>query len=402
MHLHRNSTIIAAYIITRIVAVGTLWLVTGGREVASDVDFYRMMIESPLGIINGNLTQEVSSYAPLQFLYTYPAHRFFSSFLDDFWSYRLVMIAVEVAAAYLLFTILDMAEVPDNVAVFSKWLTVFSPSLVLTTSVFVQDEIISYFFVALALHSYLRSKPTLAIFSLTCGILLGKIFLIVPLFFVFLFLKVSVKTLAALVPLAAIYGLVVIAAVDKGGYLPLVGFSPGADYSSFLWVLLIQSQPNNLEAIKLFSLLSTALLQLLFFALFLYVRYFRDIPIRAETLVLVPLSGLFLTLYQHNAEYLILLIPAAYLYCSSKMEVLLLTTLLAFAWIPRVLHGLVGLGSTEASTFETRQQLLGPLFGPIQDSLPSIHHASIVCYSAFYFLALVVLWAKTRNRLGGR
>jgi len=171
-----------------------------------------------------------------------------------------------------------------------------------------------------------------------------------------------------------------------------VGFSPGGAYSSTAWVfgLGLEGDPNTALALKSISLRLTLATQALITLWFLYLRFIKGLTLDVRLLLALPLLLFFLTLYQHNAEYLLLVAPALYLLLQTRWQLWILTVVMAMAWMPRILYGLIGIQGTEASTHETRKAILGEFVGPFIHLLPSFHILVVVLYT----LALVgyVLW----------
>lgn len=374
-----------------------LYRVTSGREVASDVDVHAMLIDAPWAILLGTANADVASYAPLQSLVTWPLFTALSSMLPAFLAFRAMFVLVELAAFRVFLSIVERSRIDGVLRWLLPALFVVMPFQWLTSSVFVQDEIIAQLWLLLAVAALQRNRSDWALFALAAGVLTGKIFLIVPWFFVAVFVRPWGRApwraaLASGALIVLVYAIAMAAALQRAGSLPLIDFVPGAHYSVTVWALLIDVVPEGSEALKRWSLLLSVAAQALLIGACLHGTRWGRSGMAPNWLLTAPLALFMASFYQHNAEYPTMFAPVLLLLWSNARAALLTCVVLCAAWAPKLFYGLKNIGLINANASETRNAILGDVVDTLGMNFQQLHTISVIVYSALYvWLVIAVL-----------
>jgi len=386
-----NAVLIALFLIIRFLLVGLLFFITSGEEVASDTRFHRMVIDQPFSIISGLADISVSSYPPLQFLIEWPLFHFFTSFAPDFIGFRLMLISIELCAFLALLSILDKTGFSKQNNLFIKLLFVIAPHQLLTSSVFVQEEVICQLFVVLAVLGLAVERQLLALFMLALCLLTGKIFLVLPMFYLTVFYRRSWSYALPWLMVFGVYGVNVVWAIANNGNIPFVGFSPEANYGSHYWVLAVERYPDFIPLLKRISLLLSVAAQLLICVYFWHKSNNLKSEVNPIPLITIPILVFFFTFYQQNPEYLLLFWPVILLLNNRYWLQLGITVLVSASWAPNIFFGLKNIGLNNSSKSSTRNRVLEPITDWLGLDFVQIHFYSILIYSLLYLIAIFVV-----------
>lgn len=390
-------TLLAVFIVVRILFAALLWHVTGGREVSSDIKYLTMILDNPLGSLTGSARFEVASYPPLMSFFVFPLMQINLQWADEFIAWRASFLAIELLNFLLFWRILaaywgraqEQKQLSHHRTAPPAWiglLFVIAPFQLLSSVVFVQDELISQLFVMLTVYALVKGHRLGAILTLSIGILAGKVFFIIPLFYVFWFYRFRVdwRDFLAVTPFVLIYGWSVLAAIASNGNIPFDGFSPSAKYASTFWVLGIKHFGMNSDSLKPLSLALSMAAQL---ALIIYaLSNWRKLSSTDGAILLVgtSIASFFLTFYQHNPEYILLLAPIVLLFCQSVRALLLSIAVLSLSWLPNIFYGLNNVLTHKGSASEARRAIMGDWLTLLNIDFSMAHSASIALYSALY------------------
>ncbi len=392
---------ISAFIATRAVLIAALAWVTDGREVASDVDAHIMLIREPLAILMGSAHPDIASYAPLQGLVTWPLFSVLSSAATPFVAFRLMFVVVELATFAMLIALLERVVQSRGLRHLMLIIFILAPYQFLTTTVFVQDEIIAQFWVVLAALLLSRDRHGPALLALAMGTLTGKVFLLLPWFFIAVFAQpVSKAPWRAIIGsgtlIALVYAVSMAAALNSGGAVPLVDFVPGANYSVTVWALLVTAVDGGSATLKQWSLVFSLIAQTALVIYCLVRSRFLKYSLDYTVLLVAPVALFFATFYQHNAEYPVLFAPLALLLWRDPIRPLLVAGVLAFAWAPKLFFGLMNIGIINANASDTRNDILGSTVDRLGINFEQLHALGIVAYTTLY----VVMVAFVLTRVG--
>ncbi len=392
---HRGAILL--FIVARAVITGVLFVLTSGEEVASDVRFHHMVFDQPFAVLQGLADLTVSSYPPLQGVLEWPLFHAFTLVMPEFVAFRLMFSLIELVAFIVMLAVLDRVELPRGIRLLIVALFIIGPHQLLTSSVFVQDEVICQLFVVLAAWYLVQGRKSMALVMLGLGVLTGKIFLILPMFYLTVFHRPFFSRVAwtdayAWVLVLGVYGLNVFWALSNEGNVPFVGFSPEPNYGSHYWTLFVEEYPQNIELFKRVSLLlSVAFQALLCVWFFIASRYLRE-PLNPWILITLPLALFFFTFYQQNPEYLLCFWPVMLLAVPRVWPALLYTAVVAMAWLPNLMFGFKNIGINNSSKSGTRNRVLQPVVDALGLDFNQLHPLSIAVYSLCYLLMLIALW----------
>ena len=392
----REACVLAgAFIVFRALSIAALYLVSGGRELASDVVFHEIIIADPLGILKGTAIH-IASYPPFQWLFEWPLFNLFRVHFGEMVSYRLMMVSIEFATFLCTIALCMKIRPRKTIAVWLLVLFIISPHQSFASVFFIQEDVIAQLFMLIALLFLLHEKRGYCIATLVCGVLIAKLFFVVPLFYVGLFYgqrlfrQRVVDGILALLPLVMVYIFIITQALNNGGEVPIRDFTPPAIYAGNYWVLLINANPELLEFYKNISLVLTTFVQLLVIASLLYFNRNRQQPWHPIVLLVIPLAFFFGTFFQHMPEYLLMIWPIAALLCTSIWQQWLLAAAMSFAWVPRITHGLTTVVRNFGSSAEARSDIVGPLVNFFNIDYDLLNHVVLVVQSVVY--TAVVVW----------
>lgn len=382
------------FLLVRLLMLAGFFIFTSGREVASDVDFHIMLINSPFGILLGTADPLVNSYPPLQSFITAPLYHFFSLVFGSFLSFRLMMISIESVAFAAFLYCCSRADSPRVPTWLLPSLFILAPYQIFTTLVFVQDEIIGQCLLLIAaalliVDRHETSRTAWVFFILAAGILLGKIFLLLSAIWLFLF-HWNYRThpwrqgLLAGGAVFAVYIIVMLAAAAHKSAIPLIGFSPESNYGVTLWPMFIDIFSGELSRLKNTSLTVSSIALFLLFTLCLIKTNFLKTELNPLALLVTPIALFLLFFYQHNSEYPVLIAPICLLLCRSVMHCLIVWLAITLSWVPKFLFGLKNVGSNNANTSATRDELLSTITSLLPVDFATLHVMSVTAYSGIW------------------
>ena len=395
INAYEVCALIIAFVVVRCVLVIGLYLLTGGQELASDVVFHERIIKDPLGILNGTAF-EIASYPPFQWLVEWSLFNLFNLYFGEMVSYRLLMVTVEFIAFICAIVVCLKITIKKMIALSILILFIISPHQYFSSIFFIQEDVIAQLFMLIAMLFLLQKKRNLCILTLVLGVLIAKLFFIVPLFYVILFqghrlfVQRVLDGFIALIPIAIVYIFTITQALSNGGEVPIRDFTPDAKYAANYWVLLIDSDPVLLKYYKNVSLVFTASVQFILISAFLFISWKRKQPMPPLLLLFMPLAFFFGTFYQHMPEYLLMLWPVAALLCNNVWQQLVLVAALSFSWTPRIFHGFNTVVDGFGTAAEARSQVLGPLVDFLNLDFVFLNQAALVSQSVVY--TIVVFW----------
>ena len=390
---HRGAILL--FLLVRALIIGALFALTSGEEVASDVRFHHMVFDQPFAILMGLADLTVSSYPPLQALFEWPVFQALTLVMPEFLAFRVMFTLIELATFIALLAVLDHVEMPRATRFLILALFIIGPHQILTSGVFVQDEVICQLFVVLAAWYLVQGRKTGALIMLALGVLTGKIFLILPLFYLTFYHRIAWRDALAWALVLGVYAVNVLWALANDGNVPFVGFSPEPNYGSHYWVLLVEKYPQHIEQFKQVSLLlSVATQAILCLVFFIRSNYLRE-PLNPWILIVLPLAVFFFTFYQQNPEYLLTFWPVVLLLCRRLWPVLLYSAVVAMAWAPNLFFGFKNIGLNNSSKSGTRNRILQPVVDALGIDFATLHPLSILVYSACYLVMLIMLWRLT-------
>lgn len=404
------ASVVVAFILVRFGLLALFNNFSGGRELASDVVFHAMVIADPLATLKGT-AKEIASYPPFQWIVEWPLFNLYASFFSDLISFRLLMITVEFGCLLIFLRILSFRDVDIKVAATVLLFFVISPHQLFATVFFVQEDVIAQCFVLLAMMFVFSHNRIASIITLTLGVLIAKLFLIIPLFYVIAywgekkFVRRVFEGVAVLAVLAGVYALIIYNAFQNGGDIPLLEFTPDGVYASNYWVLLLNHYPEALEAIKSLSLKVSLFAQLVivFVGLYLLVKS-KNHKVDPVYWIALPLAIFFATFYQHMPEYLLLIWPALIFLYKSVVAQFLLVLCMNMAWLPRIFHGLGSVGNKGITTADARVDLIAPVVDALGINPQYFNISFLVLHSVGYTLlvvSLVALFVKHIRVQGG-
>ena len=402
--------LVVVFLALRVLLLTVLTQLTGGREVSSDISYLSMIVQNPLGSLLGRAPFEVASYPPLMSFILYPLMKLNLLWAGDFVAWRLTLLTIEFINFYLFWQILihytakvKLSTQTDKSGMVPLGVVglffVIAPFQLLSSVVFVQDEIIAQFFVLLTIYALIRTNRLAAILALSVGVAVGKVFLVIPLFYVFWFFRFRVdwRDFAVASVFVWVTGWTVLVAHLAEGNVPFVGFSPSAKYASTFWVLGIKHFGLDSETLKPVSLALSLAAQL---ALIVYALcYWRTLNSvnGAILLVGVSLTAFFLTFYQHNPEYTLLLAPVVLLYVRTYRSVIAAVAVLSLSWLPNIFFGLNNVLTHNGSASSARRDIMGDWLTRLNLDFSVAHSVSIALYSVLYALLLLYLISCLRQ-----
>jgi|GEM_PF-3940454 len=391
-----SAALVGVFLLVRLGMLIAFFKLTGGNEIASDVYFHKLIIDQPLGILAGT-SYEISSYPPFQWLVEWPLYNLFAIFFHKFLSIRLLMLTVELLAFSLLVYQSRHFFDSKKMLIATAVLFIIAPVQYFSTVFFVQEDIISQLFILLATLALLKGYRELTMAILVLGVLIAKIFFIIPLFYVIwfhgnhTFFKRVTHGLLSIAPIVLVYFITITNALNNGGDVPIRDFTPDADYAANFWVLILKADPDALTTVKHASLLLSAAVQFLVIGIFFFYKYVRKKTLHPLVLIAVPLVFFFGTFYQHMPEYFLMLWPVTALLCTSLFQHLLLAFAFSLAWAPRVIHGIKTIQDNFGSTVEARADILKPLLDLLQFDMNTLHSASLAAQTFFYTVMMIYL-----------
>ena len=176
-----------------------------------------------------------------------------------------------------------------------KALFIIGPQQWMTSTIFVQDEMIAQLFAMAAAWYLVRGDKPGALVMLALGVVFGKVFMVLPLFYLTLFYRPGWRDARAWLLMMSVYGVNVAWALINDGNVPFVGFSPEPNYGSHYWVPLVESFPDSMALLKNISLSLSVLAQTALCALFMLQSRILQRDLDPWVLIGLPLATFFFT-----------------------------------------------------------------------------------------------------------
>ncbi|MGH9867790.1 MAG: hypothetical protein ACREAA_06465 [Candidatus Polarisedimenticolia bacterium] len=387
-----------AVLVSRVAILGLLAWFVHHREFTDDVTMHMDMAHSPMGPLLGRTV--APSHPPFMSLLLSLVAAPLSVVMSDFLAMRLTSIVYEAAAAFVFGLLathvygLRLFWSPASLAFLAM------PMGWMTTAVMAQDESIGALFVMAVVWLTARGQADAAL--VTCGLAVSaaKIFMLGPLAALVILLphrtlihRAMLGGIPALVPYAWVYG----ATMLSGNPMPLVDFTPSAQYSVNLWVMLAGEHGMHHEtARRLSSVLVAAALGSILAA-----RLMRPKPLPARStalLLAVPLLWIFALFYHVSPEYYILALPPLLLVCRSPGAAILISAISAAPWGVNLVYGVrqaIASGAAEGSG----KAAFVHMYRAVVPVEPDLVFYPVVAVSIVSTLGLT-LWA-TRRLLSG-
>lgn len=387
---------VCAFLIVRFTMLAAFFAITGGKEIASDVFFHKLIISEPLGILAGT-AKLIASYPPFQFLVEWPLYNLFSAFFHEMLAIRLLMITVEALAFLILIYQSHRFFSTKTMATVTAILFIISPHQYFSTVFFVQEDIITQLFIVIATLLLITDKRALCISVLVLGVLIAKIFFVIPLFYVIFFHgrfvlgKRIIDGVVAIIPIAIVYYIIITNALINGGDVPIRDFTPDAAYAANYWVLILKANPDSLKMVKYTSILLSAIVQLLLIVYLFSIYKKSTKSLHPLVLLTIPLVFFFATFYQHMPEYFLILWPITAMLCTNIFQQLLLAVAFSLAWAPRVIHGIKTIKDSFGSTLEARSEILQPLLELVYFDMNTLHSFALGAQTLFYTVTMIYL-----------
>ncbi len=390
------SILVAAFVVLRALAIFALYYISGGKELASDIVFHELIINDPLGILRGTAIH-IASYPPFQWLIEWSVFSAYNQYFGEMISYRMLMVSVEFFAFILAIKVCMKAELQRKLAYALLIMFIVSPHQIFSSVFFIQEDVIAQLFMLITLALLLADKRKLAIVTMVLGVLIAKLFFVVPLLYIILFQGKrlfrwrALDGTLSLLPIIAVYTFIIVQALNNGGEVPIRDFTPDAKYAGNFWVLLIDNDPVRLVLFKNYSLVLTTAVQFMIIAVFLFLHYVKKVQLHPVILMAIPLAFFFGTFYQHMPEYLLMVWPVAALLCTTVWQHVLFAGALSFAWAPRITHGLNTVVDNFGSAAEARSEVVGPLVNALNIDFVLLNKAALVAETIVYTIVLIWL-----------
>jgi len=391
-----------AFLFIRFILIAGLYFLSGGKELASDVVFHEIIIGDPLGILKGTAIH-IASYPPFQWTVEWPLFTIFRIIFSEMISYRLMMVSVELTSFIVAIFVLRKLAVTRTIALCILVLFIISPHQFFASVFFIQEDVISQLFMMVALLLLVYERRLICITVLVCGVLIAKLFFVVPLFYVIFFQgqrsfpNRMMDGIFAILPLIIIYAFIIMQALNNGGEVPIRDFSPDAKYAANFWVLLINSNAQLLAYYKNVSLILTACVQFSITAVLIYLTNTRKWLWHPAILLALPLAVFFSTFYQQMPEYFLMLWPVVAFFCTTLWQQLLVVGALCFAWAPRISHGLITVVDGFGSSASARADVVGPIIEQINVDFVLLNKTTLIMQSVIYSLLVVTLVFLSRK-----
>ena len=220
--------LVIAFILFRFLLIVGLYFISGGKELASDIVFHEIIIGDPLGILRGTAIH-IASYPPFQWFVEWPLFSLFTLYFGEMVSYRLMMVTVEFLTFLAAIAVCRKFVPGKTISLTILILFIISPHQYFASVFFIQEDVIAQLFMLIGLLFLLHEKRTHCITTLVLGVLIAKLFFVIPLFYVVLFQgrrtfqKRVVDGFFALIPLVIVYVFIIKQALINGGEVSHTG-----------------------------------------------------------------------------------------------------------------------------------------------------------------------------------
>jgi hypothetical protein len=327
------------FVITRVALIFAVARLTQGSELSDDVALHVGMMRAPLdGLLGSGV---FALYPPLLPLIESAPFTLFESSLGSSVAIRCAYALFECLAAVLVhIAVRHLAG--KQAAVRAAWLLLALPCGFLSSTVLPQDECVAYAFAAGALLALAFQRETTALVLLSIGVVAAKVFFIVPLFALVVWLRkapFAARCVYAFAPCTLVYALLW-SLHQRSGALRILRFAPSADFGVNAWVFAAGSMPAT--SVRSFSLVCGGALALACIARPLWTQetVLGARPVAAFTLASAALAWFFVGFYHVNPEYYALLLPAIVLSCRRAAHAVIALLATGLPWAVNIAHGI--------------------------------------------------------------
>lgn len=335
--------------LTHLALALVLYYFTGGREISSDAPMFVYLVEHPFDLLMGDTHRE-AQHPPLLPVMLWLSAAPLRLVLPDFLALRLSFILWEGVMAAGVVALVSTLGITLTVRRVVTAVLVLAPVGWMTSSVMLQDEVVAATFMVGAFLCRARGREVEAALLMALGVVAGKIFLLVPLLALVL---TSRRWLGAGGAAASLIGGVYlwlgVMSQLRGGPPPLVGFSPGADFASSMWVWGVALWELDGATTRRWSAV-LALLGALFPLLWWWRGGARRDIVGVSSVAGAMLSFVFLLFYHVNPEYYVMLIPCLLPAALTAIPALRLTVLTSLPWAVNFFFGVGHAASSGADS----------------------------------------------------
>jgi hypothetical protein len=326
---------LAALAVSRIVLLLVLVHLTNGREFTDDVPLHLSMMQEPMQILLGT-HPENAHFPPLLPLVESAIGQPMLAVFGPFVALRLAYIVTELAAFASTWALLGMTCAPAARRLLAAtW--IIAPATWMTSTVMAQEEMISMLCFALMSLLLLRRRVLSAILVCSVGVLVAKIFFLVPLLALVVsppprsFRGLALRALLAGAPIAAVYVPATIIWHRAGLGLPLATFSPPVELSTTFWAVAPRWTSLSLDAIKHVSMV----LALVGGLAPLAILWWRGDKAQGKTLIQLctaMLLWVYALFYCISPEYYVLFLPGLLVVLPLGWAIAFLLGMMSLAW----------------------------------------------------------------------
>jgi hypothetical protein len=333
------AAFLSLLILSRISIVLLLGFLVSGKEFTYDVDMHTIMVKAPFDMLTGQAarTQHPPFLPVMEAITVIP----FQNMTSHFYSFRFGFVFYEVLGSF--FVLLAIGRLSFNKK--EKWWTMEALLLLpigwITGTVMVQDEVISYFFMAVIVWLVVNKNYLAAILVCSLAVLAAKIFFLVPLLALIMvspWSNIWVRSIAGFSPIVFVYSWVILMYFGIDGHIPLLGWSPNPIFTINMWAPLHTIFGLDLVKARNFSILLT----LIAGCAPLFLLWIKDRTANPWKMTAV-FTAMFLWVYiffNHvNPEYYIILLPQALIIFRSKIEKTGLVILMSAPWAQNFFWG---------------------------------------------------------------
>jgi hypothetical protein len=387
-----------ALLLIRVAQLAAIGWFTGGAEFANDVGMQRTYAADPLQLLLGRSTT-FEVFPPLFPVVLWAIHTPLSWLLTQFYSMRATLCVVELLAWPLLWGIIAHAATGRNRHLLAIAYIV-APICWVSTVVMCQDEMISLAVFAGMTLALLKHKSRLAIFLCGVGVVVAKVYFLVPLVGLLgvprgrTWREWLYDLLVGLAPIAAVYGLQAVL-IGRAGVAveTFQEFVIPFEMSVNIWALIYRMasiRPAEARWISAVIALALSMLPLL-------VSRIRRLETTGQEqihVIVAMLLWVFFAFFHINAEYFVIVVPGILVALRPVVASVVLIAGLSLPWSVNFFYG-VGIG------METGDRGRAPfvrIYQTLTSADPALLHGICVILVAVVtlWLASVLTWARAK------
>ncbi|MEY4579759.1 MAG: hypothetical protein RL701_4462, partial [Pseudomonadota bacterium] len=327
------------FLATRAALIMAVAHFTHGSELSDDVSMHVTMMHAPFdGLLGRGL---FAQHPPLLPLLEGAVFSLFESSFGSSLAIRCTYALFECLAAVLVHSSVRQSA-GDRAAARAAWLLLALPCGFVTSTLLPQDECIAYAFAAGALLALTHRHETRALVLLSIAVIAAKIFFVIPLCALVLWLRKTPflqRCAYAFAPCTCVYALLWLMQ-RQSGVFQLVRFAPYAEFGVNAWVFLTARM--SADNMRWLSLACGGALALACLARPLWLKQseFATQPQAAFVLATAALAWFFVGFYHVNPEYYALLLPAIVVRCRSAAHSCIALLATALPWAANIAHGI--------------------------------------------------------------